>query len=79
MKQYEPIPNKEFERPNPPPPPPPRQSSNLKPIGQDFALPVEIVTDILLGISEDARMEIFNKFCKHCGSDNPNCQCWNDE
>lgn len=31
------------------------------------------------GMSPDRRMEIFSHFCTHCGSDNPRCQCWNDE
>lgn len=30
-------------------------------------------------LSEDARTDVMSNFCKHCGSDNPSCQCWNDE
>lgn len=30
-------------------------------------------------LSDDERMEVINLFCKHCGSINPECQCWNDE
>jgi hypothetical protein len=52
---------------------------NIKPSGQGINMSVKIAMDILVDLNEDERMEIFNKFCKHCGSDNPNCQCWNDE
>jgi len=30
-------------------------------------------------LSDDERMQIFNLFCKHCGSTNRSCHCWNDE
>ncbi len=30
-------------------------------------------------LTEAQRMEVFRLFCTHCGSDNPRCQCWNDE
>lgn len=30
-------------------------------------------------LTEEERMEVFRNFCNFCGSDNPNCQCWNDE
>ncbi len=30
-------------------------------------------------LSEEDRMKIFTHFCTHCGSDDPSCQCWNDE
>ena len=40
---------------------------------------VDTIVNIIKNLSEDDRMKIFNKFCKHCGSDDPGCQCWNDE
>lgn len=30
-------------------------------------------------LGEDARVDVMSNFCKQCGSDNPSCQCWNDE
>lgn len=37
------------------------------------------VVELLKLLDPEDRMEIFGKFCKHCGGDDPNCQCWNDE
>lgn len=34
---------------------------------------------ILSKLSDEQRMELFGYYCKACGSDNPKCQCWNDE
>ena len=30
-------------------------------------------------LSEGERMELFHNFCLGCGSEEPKCQCWNDE
>lgn len=30
-------------------------------------------------LTEEQRRDVFAEFCKHCGSDDPSCQCWNDE
>jgi len=30
-------------------------------------------------LSEEQRRELFSMFCKECGSDDPKCQCWNDD
>ena len=30
-------------------------------------------------LTDDERYEVISKYCKHCGSKDPNCQCWNDE
>lgn len=30
-------------------------------------------------LTNDERMEIFGKFCNHCGNKDHLCQCWNDE
>lgn len=45
-----------------------------------------IITLILLldTLTNDQRIEVFSKFCVHCGIRQPNdvmqkCQCWNDE
>lgn len=35
--------------------------------------------EALRKLQPDQRLEIFADFCTHCGSDNPRCQCWNDE
>lgn len=45
-----------------------------------------MITDTVLIInamrslpSDELRQAVMNEFCKHCGSNNPRCQCWNDE
>ena len=35
--------------------------------------------DHLKTLTPEQRKEVFAQFCIHCGSDNPTCQCWNDE
>ncbi len=30
-------------------------------------------------LSDGEREEIFNQYCKECGSKDTSCQCWNDE
>lgn len=34
---------------------------------------------IIKNLSDEQRMEIFSDYCRHCGSTDPKCQCWNDE
>jgi hypothetical protein len=33
----------------------------------------------LMALTDEQRMIVFGFFCQHCGSDDPHCQCWNDE
>jgi hypothetical protein len=33
----------------------------------------------LAALIDEERKELFSRFCGHCGSNRPNCQCWNDE
>ncbi len=33
----------------------------------------------LLSLTDEQRMSAFRLFCRHCGSKDPRCQCWNDE
>lgn len=35
--------------------------------------------EILRSLPRAERLEIFGDYCKHCGSADPGCQCWNDE
>jgi hypothetical protein len=37
------------------------------------------MVDQMRDLTPDQRMEVFGEFCKHCGWDDPKCQCWNDE
>lgn len=40
------------------------------------------VADLVLflrQLSPAARVDVFHRFCTHCGDENPQCQCWNDE
>lgn len=34
---------------------------------------------ILSALTDAQRVELFSRFCVHCGSADPKCQCWNDE
>jgi hypothetical protein len=44
---------------------------------------VEGVRIVLPSLSDSERLEVFEQisagYCKHCGCNNPGCQCWNDE
>lgn len=39
----------------------------------------EAVEYLLKKLSAHQRTELFSEYCKFCGSDNPKCQCCNDE
>ncbi len=36
------------------------------------------VTALLEDLTPEQRLLVFSRFCTHCGSNNPKCQCWND-
>lgn len=38
-----------------------------------------IVANLLALMTEEERLEVFALFCTYCGTDDPECQCWNDE
>jgi len=40
---------------------------------------VTLFSDLTAREREDAISRIREGFCVHCGSDNPRCQCWNDD
>lgn len=33
----------------------------------------------LEALDRDQRMAAFSAYCRHCGGEDPMCQCWNDE
>ena len=37
------------------------------------------IKDGLEDLTCEQRMELFSIYCLSCGTDNPGCQCWNDE
>lgn len=37
------------------------------------------VLECLQEMPEEQRLDVFSSFCTHCGTNNPRCQCWNDE
>jgi hypothetical protein len=39
----------------------------------------EAIKLLLAILSDYERKEIFDYYCTECGSDDPSCQCWNDE
>lgn len=38
-----------------------------------------LILEQLEQLSPEQRLELFQKFCLHCGSQDSGCQCWNDE
>lgn len=42
-----------------------------------------LIKDSLTKMSDEERLEFFDLvedgYCRYCGSDDPKCQCWNDE
>lgn len=39
----------------------------------------DLALTLLRTLEDDQRMAVFYNFCRSCGSENPSCQCWNDE
>lgn len=33
---------------------------------------------LLNGLTADQRKEVFAHYCTHCGTDDPQCRCWDD-
>jgi hypothetical protein len=50
-------------------------SQTLKPFDNSF----DAVKYLLKHCTPEERVNLFSDYCKHCGSDDPKCQCWNDE
>ena len=38
-----------------------------------------VIVNLLMEFSENDRLDVFSHFCSSCGTDDPSCQCWNDE
>lgn len=47
--------------------------------GLDFTKEVEYIYRSFINFSDEVRLLIMNDFCKHCGSKELPCYCWNDE
>ncbi len=58
---------------------PPNQSSLAAYLRDSNQLRVDAIISQMKEMSDDQRLEIIGSFCRHCGCDNPQCQCWNDE
>jgi len=37
------------------------------------------VVEQMQALPDEARLAVMRSFCRHCGGDDPRCQCWNDE
>jgi hypothetical protein len=48
-------------------------------IDSDLPTTIEQIVAAMQMLSDEERMEIMRNFCRHCGNDDPRCQCWNDE
>lgn len=44
-----------------------------------FGDPFMAVQHLVRILSDEQRTNILNGYCRDCGTDNPDCQCWNDE
>lgn len=47
--------------------------------GLEEAANIAAVIQLLTTLDPCVRVNIFNKFCTHCGAADPKCPCWNDE
>lgn len=47
--------------------------------GDDIRCIQEDLILLMAPLTDEQRYEVMSNFCTHCGSKNPNCQCWNDE
>ena len=45
---------------------------------EDATVQDAIIT-IMNTLTDNERLAIIDIFCRHCGSQDPSCQCWNDE
>ncbi len=50
---------------------------------RDFMTSAEYYRDLpaierLRSMTEETRLEVFREFCAHCGTEDPNCRCWDD-
>lgn len=43
------------------------------------AMNIRALLTSLKELDQESRLEIFRQFCNHCGSNDPRCQCWNDD
>ena len=43
------------------------------------SLPLDEIKLAMDKLTDEERMTIFSNYCKHCGSADLNCQCWNDD
>ena len=51
--------------------------------GSEFITEAECIAHdalcALLALTEEQRTKVLSHFCRSCGTDDPRCQCWNDE
>jgi len=52
-------------------------------MNEEQTLYLERVDAMIRAMSEEQRLELFNRYCIYCGDIQPfqgiRCQCWNDE
>lgn len=59
-----------------------RRDTNKDTYTDQFSTPLAAVRALIPLLSDDERVEVaglFGEYCRHCGGDDPYCQCWNDE
>ena len=39
----------------------------------------QIAALALMALSDEDRLDLFVRYCRSCGTDDPHCQCQNDE
>ena len=52
---------------------------NIAGVGVSFLNYYAAAERSLMELTGDERMNLFSGYCKACGCDDPDCQCWNDE
>lgn len=40
---------------------------------------VAAIAALVETLTERERVNLFSRYCKECGANDPRCQCWNDE
>ena len=40
---------------------------------------LDLARGLLAALTDEQRIDLFRDYCRSCGSNDPRCQCWNDE
>lgn len=54
-------------------------SPPAQPERQAPAVDGAVIREAIRTMDDSERLDIFSEYCRCCGSNDPTCQCWNDE